>query len=213
MLDGSRFVDAHAQTPARVMSPRPTSGRERRLCVVHHERERLRGAAIIESPEVHGRAPADAAPTSTATSPGARSLLGAANPVAQATVRLASASASGCVTKSACAARACAIRARGRSGRQSAFSPIWKQIGSGAATSAEHQQRSVSSMPRSTKAGFDSAGTICAVDGALTLVLLDGGLTPAWEPLLDEPTDDAVGGHPQQVIEMLEADRSSRAAR
>jgi upstream activation factor subunit UAF30 len=59
---------------------------------------------------------------------------------------------------------------------------------------------SVKAVPRT------SVASVCAMNGALTLVLLDGALANEWQPLLDEPEDDDLGGHPQKVVELLEAD-------
>jgi hypothetical protein len=61
-------------------------------------------------------------------------------------------------------------------------------------------------MADKKKPGQKSVGTICSVNALLTLILLDGSLTPAWEPLLDKPTDDDLGGHPQKVHEIFEDD-------
>ena len=55
-------------------------------------------------------------------------------------------------------------------------------------------------------------GSICAVTGALTLVLLDSAQVTSWEPAFDEPLDDDLGGHPQRVIDLLDADEEFVAA-
>jgi len=48
-------------------------------------------------------------------------------------------------------------------------------------------------------------GTLESVNGSLTLVLLDADAASDWEPL-DEDTDgDDLGGHPQNVVDLLEA--------
>lgn len=59
-----------------------------------------------------------------------------------------------------------------------------------------------------TKRSGKPIGTIESINGSLTLVLLDADAVAEWEPL-DEDTDgDDLGGHPQKVVDLLEADES-----
>lgn len=63
-----------------------------------------------------------------------------------------------------------------------------------------------------TKVAVRPLGSVCASNGALTSVLLDSGLVPSWEPRYEGPLDDDLGGHPQRVIDLLDADARFVAA-
>lgn len=58
--------------------------------------------------------------------------------------------------------------------------------------------------PKAT--GLKPLGSFAAVNSLLTPVLLDGSFTTAWEPLLDEPEDDDLGGHPQKIHDFYDDD-------
>ncbi|NOU31451.1 MAG: hypothetical protein HOO96_26430 [Polyangiaceae bacterium] len=59
---------------------------------------------------------------------------------------------------------------------------------------------------KKTNAGQKPVGNIASINASLMLVLLDGALVPAWEPLDPDPEGDDIGGHPQKVVDFLDDD-------